>query len=681
MSAGTPRGRRLALLLRMAALVALCLSARGASKRSSHARSSRPCPDGCSCGPSGHDKLAWRVDCTKLGLCKVPSPLDPFTTLMDLSMNNFTSLPPAAFSHLQALRELRLAGNDLVDLSTNCFSGLKNLRVLTLQNNQFHHIPAHALQNLPNLQSLRFDANHIEEVPVGSFSALHRLRHLWLDDNALRVVPMEALGELPSLQALTLALNHIRVIPSMAFKNLSNLIVLRLHNNRIERLDGGCFEGLHSLDYLDLNDNQLTEFPTGIISLHRLQELAFHSNNLAYIPDNAFKGNPLLHTIHLYDNPIEYVGHSTFQNLHKLQTLLLHGPSEMETFPDLNGTSNLRSLTLTGTRIASLPSRFCTNLQNLTFLDFSDNQLREMPTLNLCRRLAEVNLRRNEIAQVGEFTLHHLNVLKSLDLSENRINVIHPRAFVTLSKLSKLDLSRNSLLHLPTMGLAGLTQLKLGGNPMLFDLPPPSTFRDLRSLEVPFPYHCCAFGPSVRGSSGEQQSYSKEGNHASFPVDIEDLEPDDYIQDFDSNLQPEIHCSPSPGPLQPCDNLLGGWMVRLGVWFLSGTGIIANALVVILTFSGSHSPPLARRLLGLLAGANLATGFHGAALSVMDGAWFGHFAQIGPRWESSLGCRLAAFLAVWAAESALLVMAVAVTERASYCLTRRIRQGPTGVVS
>ncbi|TRY99409.1 hypothetical protein DNTS_032538 [Danionella cerebrum] len=191
----------------------------------------------------------------------------------------------------------------------------------------------------------RLDANHITAVPEDSFEGLQQLRHLWLDDNSLTEVPIGPLQHQSNLQALTLALNRITHIPDNAFANLSSLVVLQLHNNRIQEIGKNCFNGLDNLETLDLNFNNLKTFPEAIEALPKLKELGFHSNNIASIPEGAFGRNTLLHTIHLFDNPLSSVGTTAFQNLSDLHSLMLRGASMMQEFPSLIGTVNLESLT------------------------------------------------------------------------------------------------------------------------------------------------------------------------------------------------------------------------------------------------------------------------------------------------------------------------------------------------
>uniref|UniRef100_A0A7N6B3V8 Leucine-rich repeat-containing G-protein coupled receptor 4 n=1 Tax=Anabas testudineus TaxID=64144 RepID=A0A7N6B3V8_ANATE len=328
-------------------------------------QSTAVCSPSCGCDEDGG------ADCSGRGLTTVPAGLSTFTYYLDLSMNNITELPAYVFKSFPYLEELRLAGNDLSFIHPEALSGLHQLKVLMLQNNQLKSVPSAALKNLHSLQSLRLDANHITTVPDDSFEGLQQLRHLWLDDNNLTEVPIGSLRHQANLQALTLALNRILYIPDNAFANLTSLVVLHLHNNRIKHMGDNCFAGLLNLETLDLNFNNLMTFPRAIEALPKLKELGFHSNDITSIPEGAFHNNPLLRTIHLYDNPLSFVGVSAFQNLSDLHSLMLRGASMMQDFPILTWTNNLESLTLSGTKISSIPAALCEDLKLLRTLSIS----------------------------------------------------------------------------------------------------------------------------------------------------------------------------------------------------------------------------------------------------------------------------------------------------------------------
>uniref|UniRef100_A0A8C3PVU2 Leucine rich repeat containing G protein-coupled receptor 6 n=1 Tax=Chrysolophus pictus TaxID=9089 RepID=A0A8C3PVU2_CHRPC len=576
-----------------------------------HIRAAEPgaapsCPAQCHCEQDG---IVLSVDCSELGLPEVPSALSPLTAYLDLSMNNISQLQPSAFRRLQFLEELRLSGNQISSIPGEAFSGLYSLKILMLQNNQLSRIPAEALRDLPNLQSLRLDANLISVVPEESFEGLQSLRHLWLDDNALTEIPVRALNRLPALQAMTLALNQICRIPDFAFQNLSSLVVLHLHNNRIQRLGANGFDGLHNLETLDLNYNELLEFPGAIRTLGRLQELGFHNNNIKAIPENAFVGNPLLQTIHFYDNPIQFVGQSAFQYLPKLHTLSL----------------NVANLSL-------LPR----------YLELSHNKIEDLPSFHRCQRLEELAVS-----------------FPCRDLSWNDIHFIHLDAFMTLRSLTKLDLSDNRLAVLPLGGLGSLTHLKLQGNPALSEPFAKDSFPKLRVLEVPYAYQCCAYGScsgffrasnqwEAEGASPEDEDPHRRALEL-FPGHTDnhyDLEADELQLDLeDSKLHPSIQCTPSPGPFKPCDHLFESWIIRLGVWVIVLVSVLCNGLVVLAVFaSPSYLSPV-KFVIGSIAGANMLSGVSCSMLALVDALTYGHFAQFGARWESGTGCRVTGFLA------------------------------------
>uniref|UniRef100_A0A4W3JX77 Leucine rich repeat containing G protein-coupled receptor 5 n=1 Tax=Callorhinchus milii TaxID=7868 RepID=A0A4W3JX77_CALMI len=604
-------------------------------------------------------------------------------------INFIPFLKPPNESHMIKMCSLllspcrRLAGNDLTYIPMGAFAGLYNLKVLMLQNNRLRQVPDKALQSLHALQSLRLDANHISVVPPTSFKGLGSLRHLWLDDNALTEIPVEALCSLLCLQAMTLALNKIPYIPDYAFANLSSLVVLHLHNNRIHSLGKKCFDGLHSLETLDLNYNNLDEFPIAIRALTNLKELGFHSNNIQLIPKQAFVGNPSLLTIHFYDNPIQFVGKSAFQHLPELRTLSLNGATEITEFPDLTGTTSLESLTLTGAQITSLPRAVCKQLPNLQFLDLSYNLIEELPSFFGCQKLQKIDLHHNKICEIQDDTFQQLTALRSLDLGWNKIAFIHQDSFTSLPSLIKLDLTFNLLSSLPVAGLNGLRHLKITGNQALQDLVPVENLPNLRALEMPYAYQCCACG-SCKNSYKRDRQWGRAENSSAEEAhkrdtgmlsaqDDHDL--DDFSVDFeeDPKVQLSVQCTPMPGPFKPCDYLFGSWMIRLGVWTIVLLSLICNGLVTTTVFGSPAflSPP--KLLVGLMSMVNSLMGCYSGILAVVDMLTLGSFAKYGARWENGTGCQVGGFFAVFASEMSIFLLTIAAVERSlsTKCATKQ----------
>ncbi|KAM6291904.1 leucine-rich repeat-containing G-protein coupled receptor 5 isoform 2-T2 [Porphyrio hochstetteri] len=637
----TSRAARSLLLLCLFCLPGLRRGARGSGQRP------RGCPAPCRCEQEG---MLIRADCSDLGLTAVPANLSVFTSYLDLSMNNITKLPSNPVHNLRFLEELRLAGNGLTYIPKGAFAGLFSLKVLMLQNNQLRQVPTEALQNLRSLQSLRLDANHINYVPPNCFNGLVSLRHLWLDDNSLTEIPVQAFRSLPALQAMTLALNKIHYIPDYAFGNLSSLVVLHLHNNRIYSLGKKCFDGLHSLETLDLNYNNLDEFPTAIRTLTNLKELRF------------------------YDNPIQLVGKSAFQHLPELRTLTLNGASQTTEFPDLTGTTSLESLTLTGAQITSLPKSACDQLPNLQVLDLSYNLLEDLPCFTACKKLQKIDLHHNEISEIKADTFRQLAALRSLDLAWNKIKIIHPNAFSSLPSLIKLDVSSNLLSSFPVMGLHGLTHLKLTGNHALQSLISSENFPELKVMEMPYAYQCCAFGAceshykiSSQWSKDENSSIDDFHRKDAGLLQIQDERDfEDFFLDFEEDLKAHhsVQCSPSPGPFKPCDHLFGSWLIRIGVWTIVGLTFTCNALVSATVFRSPLYMSSIKLLISLIAIVNALMGLASGVLAGVDASTFGSFAQYGAQWESGIGCQITGLLSIFASEASIFLLTLAALERA-----------------
>uniref|UniRef100_A0A8C7AWT7 Leucine rich repeat containing G protein-coupled receptor 5 n=1 Tax=Neovison vison TaxID=452646 RepID=A0A8C7AWT7_NEOVI len=520
---------------------------------------------------------------------------------------------------------------------------------------------------------LDLSMNNISQLPPNPLYSLRFLEELRLAGNALTYIPNGAFAGLYSLKVLMLQNNHLRQVPTEALQNLRSLQSLHLHNNRIHSLGKKCFDGLHSLETLDLNYNNLDEFPTAIRTLSNLKELGFHSNNIKSIPEKAFVGNPSLITIHFYDNPIQLVGRSAFQHLPELRTLTLNGASQITVFPDLTGTASLESLTLTGAQISSLPQTACDQLPNLQVLDLSYNLLEDLPSFSVCQKLQKIDLRHNEIYEIKVDTFQQLLSLRTLNLAWNKIAIIHPNAFSTLPSLRKLDLSSNRLSSFPVTGLHGLTHLKLTGNHALQSLISSENFPELKVIEMPYAYQCCAFGVCENVYKISNQ-WNKEDNSSTddlhkkdagmFQVqDERDLE--DFLLDFEEDLKVlhSVQCSPSPGPFKLCEYLFGSWLIRIGVWTIAILALTCNALVTSTVFRAPLYLSSIKLLIGLIAAVNMLMGVSSAVLAGVDAFTFGSFAQHGAWWEQGVGCQVVGFLSIFASESSVFLLTLAALER------------------
>ncbi|KAG9475747.1 hypothetical protein GDO78_003912 [Eleutherodactylus coqui] len=463
---------------------------------------------------------------------------------------------------------------------------------------------------------------------------------------------------------LDISMNNITKLPEGAFKGLPYLVELRLDANHIVSVPDDSFEGLVQLRHLWLDDNSLTEVPVRPLgNLPSLQALTLALNKITHIPDYAFSNLSSLVVLHLHNNKIKTLGPHCFDGLDSLEALVIRGASDIQWFPNLTGTVNLESLTLTGTKIRSIPLNLCQEQKMLRSLDLSYNEITSLAGLKGCGSLEEVSLQHNQISEVQNESLQGLISLRMLDLSRNSISRIHHDAFSTLASISKLDLSFNQLSSFPPGGLHGLTQLKLTGNPTFRDSLSAKDFLKLQSVSVPYAYQCCAF--SACDSYMTSPAEDDGSKYQKLLLDHEKGAIEDYMisEEVKDHVQTVVHCNPSTGAFKPCEFLLGSWMIRLTVWFIFLLAVIFNVIVIMTMFASCSTMSSSKLFIGLIAICNLFMGIYTGILTVLDTASWGQFAEFGIWWETGSGCKVAGFLAIFSSESAIFFLTLAAIER------------------
>ena len=116
----------------------------------------------------------------------------------------------------------------------------------------------------------------------------------------------------------------------------------------------------------------------------------------------------------------------------------------------MRGLEKLKSLSLKGNRLESLPENVFSHLSNLEILNLERNELTDLTDLYLTglTRLTYLGVARNLIVELTPNTFNELKQLKNLDLSYNRIEIISEKTFENCKSLTKLDLSKNRIFTL-----------------------------------------------------------------------------------------------------------------------------------------------------------------------------------------------------------------------------------------
>ncbi|GAB5574094.1 decorin [Prionailurus iriomotensis] len=320
------------------------------------------CPFRCQC----HLRV---VQCSDLGLEKVPKELPPDTTLLDLQNNKITEIKDGDFKNLKNLHTLILVNNKISKISPGAFTPLLKLERLYLSKNHLKELP----EKMPKtLQELRAHENEITKVrkavfnglnqmivvelgtnPLkssgienGAFQGMKKLSYIRIADTNITTIPQ---GLPPSLTELHLEGNKISKVDAASLKGLNNLTAekcrkisciaycielslgqllvvaevemynslipnmwLGLSFNSISAIDNGTLANTPHLRELHLDNNKLIRVPGGLAEHKYIQVVYLHNNNISAVGSNDFCP-PGYNTkkasysgVSLFSNPVQY---------------------------------------------------------------------------------------------------------------------------------------------------------------------------------------------------------------------------------------------------------------------------------------------------------------------------------------------------------------------------------------
>lgn len=259
-------------------------------------------------------------------------------------------------------------------------------------------------------------------------------------------------------------------------------------------------------------------------------------------------------------------------------------------------------------------------------------------------------------------------------------------------------------------------ELKLRGNKRLSEISAES-LPNVRLVEASYPYHCCQFRKKINsvalapvdkttsvtskgwtwqnfegmnflieGSANETVMLDGDDELSGFgsaPIDpaiaLDREEPEterptrpptdsslgsdtEILSDWKSPPL-DVNCTPLPDPFFPCEDLMGSWWLRVGVWFVFMLALLGNAVVVIVIVLSQAKVDVSKFLIINLAVADLCMGIYLGCLAIVDASTIGNFMHHGVDWQQSSGCKTAGFLAVLSSEASVFTLAVITIER------------------
>ncbi|XP_054290558.1 leucine-rich repeats and immunoglobulin-like domains protein 3 [Macrosteles quadrilineatus] len=403
------------------------------------------CPFYCQCARQS-------INCSNLELFKLPNDLPSWVTSLDMTSNQLNSatldfskqlsqltnlielklnknaLTIIPINHtLRSLTKLVVAHNRLVESSLKVLEKLPNLQELDLKSNLLSHLNVGLAPNSTHLRVLNLNNNKISLMEKGSLDPLSKLTDLNLARNNLRNLNKEVFKNLTALKALDLSRNRFFKVEGLSFNGLKALTTLKMKFSSIQTLEDGAFFGLDTLTTLYLDSNSISEVTKGwLFGLNSLQLLSLSSNKIQSI-DSVWEFCSQLQELDISNNLLRSIENNTLQYLSKLQTLNLnHNQISYIAEGAFNHTPSLIQLNLSSNKIS------------WTIEDMLG------PFVGL-KVLTKLNLADNAITSVSEQALVGLDNLEYLDLSNNHIKTLHEASLNYSPLLQELRLDSSAL--------------------------------------------------------------------------------------------------------------------------------------------------------------------------------------------------------------------------------------------
>ncbi|XP_053493184.1 toll-like receptor 8 [Ictalurus furcatus] len=421
-----------------------------------------------------------------------------------LSFNFLTGqIKDGAFlSNLRLLEKLDLSFNyglqaypETVHLAPT-FANLFSLRTLHIQGLVFKKIQNNSLASLyglKNLSTLDLGVNFIVSVDSGIFNKFHNLKLLYLSENRLYPITNSDVSKpdnnikppLFNLPQLTYSSSKRKLDPYQLNKGLIKPEcfaaghVLDLSRNNLFFISPKQFEGHKNISCLNLSRNAFasalngTEF-TSLPSLKYL-DLSFNKIDLAY--DYAFNELIELEVLDLSFNEhyfrVPGVTHNLkfLKNLPKLRVLNMSSNSIFTLTTKHMCSDSLAELQFQHNQLGRLWKekdetyfKLFWNLTNLTHLDISYNNVKNIPTevyKYLPITIKRFRLNGNALTSLNWTLMRNFTQLEELILGYNSLTYASRNITQNIPSLRYLDLSHNRISQLATGFIQGAVNLKM----------------------------------------------------------------------------------------------------------------------------------------------------------------------------------------------------------------------------
>jgi Leucine-rich repeat (LRR) protein len=462
---------------------------------------------------------------------------------IDISHNSIKSLPTSLFS-LPVIQNIDAGFNKLkgVPKQISCCSTMAhlilckntltslpdtwhqcvNLVHLDIADNKIKRLP-YSLGFAPLLKQFLYNNNPLESPPLEVLQAGSSevtLRYLYRMQTALQTLSLDASGFgfvsvhsdifiLSQLLELNLANNELAHLPS-EISLMTELKLLILSSNAFNVVPP-VLTTLEDLTELDLSGNFLVKLPAQLGFLRKLRTLNVEGNPLKEPPlEVARRGMQAIIKFlkALGALPLTSAAVLTHQCLRKFPVAVLELG---ERCTEIDFSSN---------NLNALPSKFGNMLPALKALNFSYNQITQLPqSIECLSKLQVLNMTANALLAIPD-VIARCTCLRRLLLSNNAPLQEIPSTIGNLTALVEIQANNCSLLSLPIqIGRLGLLET-LGFSYNLVDVLPPTLVRCEALTDISFASNKIQTLPPWLGDLPLLQKCRFENNPLVFPSEM-----------------------------------------------------------------------------------------------------------------------------------------------------------------
>ncbi|PQQ07512.1 receptor-like protein kinase 2 [Prunus yedoensis var. nudiflora] len=355
--------------------------------------------------------------------------LDLQIDILDVAYNQLSGRVP---------NSLRFIYSYNVDLSSNRFEGplplwSSNIILLCLRDNLFSGpIPHNIGQVMPNLTHLDISRNSLSgNIPM-SFGNLSQLEVMLISDNNLSGEIPHFWNNIPSLYYVDMSNNSLSGTIPRSLGSLTSLNFLFLSSNNFSG-EVPSLENFFVMYILDLGDNKFS----GTIPASIGESMPFLS--ILSLRSNSFTGSIPLQLCDLYLHILDLSHNNLAGNIpHCIGNLSGLTGEYSEAYVD----QGRMEVVLKGRVL-----EYSSTLNLVNSIDLSNNNLSgEIPEgLTSLIELGTLNLSMNHLTGNIPANIGNLGSIETLDLSMNKLSGSIPQSMVSLTFLNHLNLSYNNL--------------------------------------------------------------------------------------------------------------------------------------------------------------------------------------------------------------------------------------------